>query len=448
MLSAKTIEIIKAITPAVAANSETITRAFYQRMFAANPEVKAYFNQAHQHSGGQQRALAGAICAYFSHIDDLGALTSAIEVIAQKHCSLGILPEHYPIVGKHLLDAIKEIMGDDATDEIITAVAEAYTVLADVLIAREAAIYAQQKTATGGWNGYRSFIVDKKVRESDIVTSLYLRPEDNGALPAFLPGQYITVKIDDPSIHTSPRNYSLSDRPGLDYFRISVKREASPSPAAPAGLISNYLHDQIQVGDRIQVGPPCGEFAIDPQNPPERPIVFLAGGIGVTPLLSMAKALVHAGVRSPIHFVQAARNSRVHAFGGELQQLEREGVNVRVHVLYDEPASAGAAAGNCRKTTGLCKQWLAKRLPLVDCEFYLCGPKAFMQCVKANLEELGVDSARIHYEFFGPKQALNTPVPLHEPLVHLAEHTCSRSVNAEQVTSARPCSAIPGRPER
>src|SRR5690606_36660075 len=102
MLSNQTIAIVKQITPAVAANAETITRRFYERMFADNPETKAYFNQAHQHSGGQQRALAGAICAYFTHIEDLDALGPAVELIAQKHCSLGIQPEHYPIVGKHL----------------------------------------------------------------------------------------------------------------------------------------------------------------------------------------------------------------------------------------------------------------------------------------------------------------------------------------------------------
>ncbi|MEZ6046955.1 MAG: globin domain-containing protein [Planctomycetaceae bacterium] len=108
MLSDKTIQIVKQITPAVAANAETITRCFYKRMFSDNPEVKIYFNEAHQHSGGQQRALAGAICAYFTHIDNPAALGSAIELIAQKHCSLGIQKEQYPIVGKHLLDAIKD----------------------------------------------------------------------------------------------------------------------------------------------------------------------------------------------------------------------------------------------------------------------------------------------------------------------------------------------------
>jgi nitric oxide dioxygenase len=409
MLSSKTVEIVKAITPLVGAHAETITCKFYQRMFAGNPEVKAYFNQAHQHSGGQQRALAGAICAYFTHIDDLAALTPAVELIAQKHCSLGIQPEHYPIVGKHLLDAIKDVMGDAATDEIMTAVAEAYGLLAEVCIGREAAIYQQQKAAPGGWNGYRRFIVDKKVPESDVVTSFYLRPEDGGPLLEFLPGQYITVRIDHPTTPTSPRNYSLSDRPGLGYYRISVKRESSPGDSVPGGLISNYLHDEIEVGDRIEVGPPCGEFTIDPRSVGQRPMVFLAGGIGVTPLLSMAKGLVHAQVSAPIYFVQAARNSRVHAFGGEIEQLQSAGADVTTHVLYNEPLPEDIAMGKCDAARILSKEWLAEHLPTADSEFYLCGPKAFMQCIKTSLEELGVDEERIHYEFFGPKQVLSAP---------------------------------------
>lgn len=153
MLSPKTIEIVKAIIPAVATHAETITRNFYERMFRENPEVKAYFNQAHQHFGGQQKALAGAICAYFTHIDNLAALGPAVELIAQKHCSLGIQSEHYPIVGKHLLAAIADVMGEAATDEILAAVAEAYQVLATVCIEREQEIYLQQRTTPGGWNG-------------------------------------------------------------------------------------------------------------------------------------------------------------------------------------------------------------------------------------------------------------------------------------------------------
>ena len=404
MLSEKTVQIVKEITPAITANAETITRRFYERMFAGDPEVKAYFNQSHQHSGGQQKALAGAICAYFTHIDNLEALTPAVELIAQKHCSLGIQEEHYPIVGKHLLAAIKDVMGDAATDEIIEAVAEAYGLLADVCIGREAQIYDEQKARTGGWNGYRKMVVERKVPESEIVTSFYLKPEDGQHLPDYLPGQYITVKVEHPTTPTSPRNYSLSDRPGTGHFRISVKREPRPAEHAPDGLISNYLHDAVKEGDRLDIGPPCGEFTLDPDSANGRPVVLLAGGIGVTPLLAMAKSLHHAKKSTPVYFLHAAKNSRVHALANEVRSLGGSGSSVQTHVIYDEPLSEDVSSGRCDSEGVVTKELLREWTPFEEADFYVCGPTPFMAHVLTSLRELGVAEDRVRHEFFGPKQ--------------------------------------------
>src|SRR5690606_32485230 len=138
---------------------------------------------------------------------------------------------------------------------------------------RERAIYGQSRPMPGGWNGFREFVVARKVPESEIVTSFYLRPADGGPLPSYLPGQYITVRIAHPRTPTSPRNYSLSDQPGQGYYRISVKREGRLIEDAPDGLISTYLHEDVQPGDQVEIGPPCGEFTIDPAEPRERPVV-------------------------------------------------------------------------------------------------------------------------------------------------------------------------------
>jgi len=405
MLTPQTIEIVKAITPAVAANAEIITRNFYQRMFKANPEVQSFFNQAHQHSGGQQNALAGAICAYFRHIDNLDALRPAIELIAQKHCSLGVKAGHYPIVGKHLLAAIKDVMGDAASKEIMDAVAEAYQFLAHICVGREQSIYEEQKSATGGWNDYRTFIVERKVPENDVITSFYLRPLDEGPLPTFKPGQYITVSIEHPATPTSPRNYSLSDRPDLGHYRISVKREVAVSHDVPSGLISNFLHDVVQQNDCIQVGPPCGEFTIDSVED-GRPIVMLAGGIGVTPLLSMAKTLVYQDVKSDIHFVQAARHSSVHTFADEVRGLNANRDNVHTQIFYDQPLDDDVAQGKCDHVGVIDTNWIRTATPWSEADFYFCGPRPFMQNVYASLQELGVDALRIHFETFGPLQPL------------------------------------------
>lgn len=403
MLSEKTVRIVKEITPVVAANAETITRRFYERMFEANPEVKAFFNQAHQHTGGQQKALAGAICAYFTHIDNPAVLMPAVELIAQKHVSLGIKAEHYPIVGSNLLAAIGDVMGDAATPEIVEAVGEAYGFLADIFISREGAIYEEQAAAPGGWNGTRTFVVAKKVPESDVVTSFYLKPEDEGPLPPFKPGQYITVHIDHPHTPTSPRNYSLSDCPSQPHYRISVKREERLVADAPDGLISTHLHDGIEEGHRIELGPPCGEFTIDPATI-AKPVVLIAGGIGVTPLLSMAKSIVLANPNAELYFIQAARNSKVQAFADELRNLAEAGSNVRTKAIYDAPLPGDINNGNLEGfvTTELLRDWT----PFTEAEFYFCGPKPFMQNIHACLQELGVDEHRVRYEFFGPKEEL------------------------------------------
>ncbi len=405
MLSEKTIRIVKEITPLVAANAETITRRFYERMFEANPEVKAFFNQAHQHTGGQQKALAGAICAYFTHIDNPAVLMPAVELIAQKHVSLGIKAEHYPIVGNNLLKAIGDVMGDAATPEIVEAVSEAYGFLADIFIGREGAIYEEQASVPGGWNGTREFVVARKVAESDIVTSFYLKPADDGPLPPFKPGQYITVFLEHPTTPTSPRNYSLSDSADQSHYRISVKREERLTGGAPDGLISNLLHDAVEEGHQIQLGPPCGEFTIEPDEV-TKPVVLIAGGIGVTPLLSMAKSIIAANPNASVHFLQAARNSSVHAFAEEISALAQTGANFHIKTIYDAPLAGDVEDGRCDEagfvTTDLLREWT----PFAEADYYFCGPKPFMQGVHASLQELGVPADRISYEFFGPKEEL------------------------------------------
>src|SRR5688572_25924693 len=198
-------------------------------MFSHNPEVGPYFNAANQTKGTQQRALAGAICAYAANIDNLEVLGDAVELISNKHVSLMIKPEHYPIVGENLLASIKEVLGDGATDDIINAWAEAYGFLADILIGREKQIYEENAKKPGGWEGFKKFRVIRKEKESSNITSFYLTAADGAPLPAFKPGQYITVRTSTPDGSTTMRNYSLSDKPGQEWFRISVKRELPPA---------------------------------------------------------------------------------------------------------------------------------------------------------------------------------------------------------------------------
>jgi nitric oxide dioxygenase len=149
-------------------------------MFAHNPEVAPLFNPAHQRAGSQQKALAAAICAYAANIENLEVLGGAVELIAQKHASLRILPEHYPIVGENLLASIREVLGPAATEEVITAWAEAYGFLAEILIGREKQIYSTHERTRNGWVAFKPFRVVRTVPESEVITSFYLQPADGG----------------------------------------------------------------------------------------------------------------------------------------------------------------------------------------------------------------------------------------------------------------------------
>ncbi|HVT28881.1 MAG TPA: NO-inducible flavohemoprotein [Lacipirellulaceae bacterium] len=408
MLSAKTIEIVKQTAPVVADHAETITRRFYTLMFAGNPEVQAYFNPAHQHSGVQQRALAGAICAYAANVDNLAALEGPVELIAQKHCSLGIQPEHYPVVGKYLLMAIKDVLGDAATDEIIHAWSEAYGVLAEVFIDREQQIYSSQRDVAGGWNGYRKFLVQQKLAETENVSSFYLVPADGGLLPHYEPGQYITVALDERAPLTAPRNYSLSDRPGMGYFRISVKREVGLSADAPAGLVSNYLHDELHEGNILQVGPPCGEFTLKSTDITEEPIVFISGGIGITPVLAMFKHLAHCDWTAPVQFLHGARNGRSHVFAGEVRHIVERHSNFESHFRYDEPTTEDRHHARFDSEGLMDEEFLESHVPH-DAHVYFCGPPPFMRLVYRALKARGFDESKLHFEFFGPKLDIGHP---------------------------------------
>lgn len=408
MLSEHQTAVIKETAPLLDEHGEAVARHMYNRMFENDPEVKAYFNPAHQISGRQQKALSSAVCAYAQHIDNPAAITDAIELIAQKHTSLGIKPEHYPIVGRNLLAAIREVLGDAATDDVMDAWAEAYSQLADIFIARERQIYTDQNDYHG-WTGFKSFVVTDRQPVSDNIMSVYLKPTDGQPLPAHEPGQYIAINAELSDGDTALRNYSLSNAPGTPYYRISVKREDAPNAKAPRGKFSNYAHEGLAEGDEVRVSPPCGEFTLDSSTDTTRPLVFLAGGVGVTPLLSMLHAALadEANGERPIVFVQAVRNARLRPFVEELSILRQTHDNLRLHVRYNEPEAGDFDADPDAVSEGLIDDALLDRLVGdAPADYYFCGPEPMLAQIHHLLTCRGVPTAALHYEFFGPADTL------------------------------------------
>ncbi|CAM3992147.1 NO-inducible flavohemoprotein [Pseudomonas wadenswilerensis] len=392
MLNAQDRAIVKATVPLLESGGEALTTHFYKLMLSEYPEVRPLFNQAHQASGDQPRALANGVLMYARHIDQLEQLGGLVGQIINKHVALQILPEHYPIVGSCLLRAIEEVLGKEiATPEVIAAWGAAYQQLADILIGAEGDVYAQKAAAPGGWRGARAFKLVERVEESSEIVSFYFAPVDGGAILQAEPGQYIGLQLFIDG-QEQRRNYSLSALSNAGQYRISVKREAG-------GKVSNYLHEQLAVGDTINLFPPSGEFTLSASA---KPLVLISGGVGITPTLPMLEAALESG--RLVHFIHCARNGAVHAFRGWVDELAARHPQVKRFYCYaeDDGVSQPADAVGLLSADQL-GQWLPQER---DVDAYFLGPKAFMATIKRHLKGLGVPEQQSRYEFFGPASAL------------------------------------------
>jgi len=407
-LNPKKLEIIKATLPVVKDHGEKITTAFYKRMFKNHPELKNIFNMTHQISGHQPKALADAVYGAAANIEDFSKIMPVLERIGEKHRSLQIKPEHYPIVGENLLGAIKEVLGDAATDEIMDAWADAYDVISDVFIRMENRMYKTTEASPGGWAGFREFVLDKKVKESDVITSFYFKPKDGNPIAEFIPGQYITIKMEMPDEeYTHLRQYSLSDSPGLGYYRISVKREEARGDY-PDGIVSSYLHNHVNEGDIIPITAPAGDFYLDMES--NLPLVLISGGVGLTPLMCMLNTTVRETPNREVYFIHAALNSTIHAFKTHVNDLAAEHQNVKSFVIYEKPTDEDREMKNFDKEGFFTLEWLQQILPTKEADFYFCGPTPFMKVVNKSLKQWGVPEEHIHYEFFGSFGSLDAGI--------------------------------------
>ena len=391
MLCAEQRALIKATVPLLESGGEALTTHFYRLMLAEHPEVRPLFNQAHQASGDQPRALANGVLMYAKHIDQLEQLGGLVSQIVNKHVALQVLPEHYPIVGSCLLRAIREVLGSEiATDEVIAAWAAAYQQLADILIGSEEQLYSAAEQAPGGWRGARRFRIARKVAESEEITSFYLQPEDGGPVLPHKPGQYIGLRllVDGEEIR---RNYSLSAASNGSEYRISVKREEG-------GVASNTLH-AMNEGESLDLFAPAGDFTLEPSD---KPLVLISGGVGITPTLAMLEEALQTS--RPVHFIHCARNADMHAFREWVDELAERHTQLKRFYCYDEhDGSNGQPDAVGLMTAEQLDAWLPENR---DLDAYFLGPKPFMTAIRRQLKTLGVPEQQLHHEFFGPASAL------------------------------------------
>jgi nitric oxide dioxygenase len=409
-LSPEQVKTIKATVPVLAEYGNTITAKFYHDMLEAHPELKNVFNNTHQATGHQAQALAGSLYAYANNIDDLGKLSPAVELICHKHASLFIRADQYEIVGKHLIETMKAVLGVAATPEILEVWGAAYWQLANIMVGKEDQLYEE----TSYWPDWKDFKITKKEKESEEITSFYLEPVDASLkLPVFKPGQYISVNVFVDELEGGiwqARQYSLSDAPGERYLRISIKKEpgielGETKHMAHAGYISNLMHEQKNVGDVVKVSHPFGDFFFEEKEDEKNaPVVLISAGVGLTALTSIFNYLITEKSSRPITWIQGARNSKTRAFKNHFDQCAAEFTNVQA-VYYSSNPIEGEVQGQDYDIKGRVDLDKIDRKYLhTDNDktiYYECGPTQFMLDVEAKLKSYGVPSERVKMELFG-----------------------------------------------
>ncbi len=227
-------------------------------------------------------------------------------------------------------------------------------------------------------------------------------PVDGAPVLRHEPGQYLGFLFDLPGHGVLKRNYSISCAPNDRAYRITVKREAHPG--APAGIVSNWLHDHARYGTVLRAAPPAGDFFLDRAS--EAPVVLVSGGVGLTPMLSMLAAIEAEAPGRPTWYVHGALNGRVHAMRGAASAAASGNANIRVRTFYAQPEAQDRQGEHYDEAGLITAGWLVANTPQAEATYYLCGPKPFLASLVNGLRRTGVPDERVRFEFFGPADEL------------------------------------------
>lgn len=258
------------------------------------------------------------------------------------------------------------------------------------------------------WDGFKGFTITQKTKESEGVFSFLLKPNDNSMLAGFFPGQHVMVQADvKGQCQTISRAYSLSDSPcQLAHYRITVKKQPAPNdkPEAPSGIMSTYLVDAIEVGDQLKLSAPSGHFCLNVNQ--KKPLIMIAGGIGITPFISMINAVVSCKNEREMWLFYSTQNRNTRVMYEHLQQVGKSYKNFRVIMCYSAPDMKFEQAGKHQETDShitnhfgrITVELLQQYLPSNQGEFFVCGTKQMMTQMKENLLLWHVNDKNIHFE--------------------------------------------------
>ncbi|WP_051047895.1 globin domain-containing protein [Rhodococcus sp. AW25M09] len=380
--------VVRATAGVVAEHSEQISARFYESMLGERPELWRLFNRANQETGEQSRALAASVVAYAVQLIDPDApsFDPVLRRIAGKHITLGITPEQYTLVGRHLLGAVADILGAATTPAIAAAWDEVYWLFATQLIATEARLYAA--AGIDPHNPLRPYRVVRRTQESPGTVSLVLEPADGAPLPAPAAGQYVTVFVDLADGTRQPRQYSVSSLASDTRLQITVAQVRN----GPPGQVSTHLQDSVAVGDILEVSGPAGDFGVPAGV---GPLLIATAGAGITTVLPLVEHLARTQPDRPLTLAHADRSRSDHALRGEIATTAKALDDVVSHSWYeildaDDPTS----------NVGLMDLELIDFT--ADTHVLSCGPLPFLRAVRLAALGRGVPPERISYEVFGP----------------------------------------------
>jgi ferredoxin-NADP reductase len=249
---------------------------------------------------------------------------------------------------------------------------------------------------------YRRFIVESVIAESESAKSFHLVPGDGLPLEEFRPGQHLPLRLSIPGRATPLfRCYTISNY-GDPFYRLTIKKELPPPdrPGTPAGLSSSFFHEAIVSGAVVEAKPPSGTFWLDTAQ--QHPIVMVAGGIGVTPMMSMLEALARAGAHRPVYFFFALRHSGDHVFKTRLHEIAERFSGLRMKVFYEQIRPGDREHFDYHAVGRIDVLGIRAELPAGDSEYFLCGPSGMMKAISDDLLAHGVRAERIRTETFGP----------------------------------------------
>jgi nitric oxide dioxygenase len=448
-LTYQQLKLMRGTIPVLQEHGEHIATVFYKTMLKEHPDLNNFFNAVNMKLGSQPRALCKLILAFASNISHISELVPMLERVAHKHTSLGIKPEHYDIVCKYLMRAFSAVLGPTMTSEVRLAWTKAYWVLANMLINREAQLYQNFEN----WPGWRRFIVDKKTcetKEGDIY-SFELKPVDGAPLPPYMPGQYVSLRVRVPgSGYLQCRQYTLSDKPSSDHYRITVRKiqerlEPSsvenvqlspvqwrpPTSTSPAnnshsrtssfstavestggdsflgimdhgvrkrGVVSSLLVDDILEGDVLELSRPAGDIYLDLDNDSSStPVVLISSGVGVSPNLSMLNTIVEKDPVRPITWLQGSHFSI--PFEEHVMNLAKQRSDIRV--TFFNTGIGKKDIVDTGDNIGYYLEWFKAEDMYFEnksTRYFICGPEKFLTDITNYLVLNGVALSQILYE--------------------------------------------------